>query len=78
MKAKVIFSLEIEIEIETEKDRRDTSVHELDLKKSNLGNSLFDTLKNMSTNQLLNDITNTDYQVQITSVSCIKDTKLLL
>jgi hypothetical protein len=78
MEAIIKFSLEIEIKIETEKEIKDTSVLELRLKASNLGNHLFDTIKNIKTHKLLNDKIHKDYKANIINVSPIKETKLII
>ncbi len=69
MKAIVKFNVEIEVSIETEKDYWDTSVMELELKASNLGNCLLDTLKHIDTHKLLNNKINKDYKANI--ISCV-------
>lgn len=69
MKATIKFNLTIEVDIETEKDIIGTTVMDLELKSSNLGSSLIDTLKNMKTHELLNNKINSDYKATIISVS---------
>jgi hypothetical protein len=78
MKAKVKFLLEIVVSIETVKDEKDTSVLELDLKASNLGNCLFDTLKNTKTHTLLNDKINNDYKANICGIKVLEERKLII
>jgi hypothetical protein len=78
MKATVKFSLEIEVSIETEKDINDTTVLELNLKASNLGNSLYDVLHNMKTAELLNEKINKDYKAHIVNVNQVKERKIII
>jgi len=72
MKAKVVFQIEIEANIEIDKDIKDVSILELDLKGSNLGNCLIDTVRHLDTNKLLNSKINNDYKVLGLSVSKFK------
>lgn len=78
MKATVKYNIEIEVLIETEKDINDTSVLELNLKASNLGNCLYDTLKNSKTHEFLNNIINKNYKANIINVNQIKERKIIL
>jgi hypothetical protein len=68
MKAIVKFNVDIEIRIETQKDFLETSTMELDLKASNLGTCLYDTIKHLDTHKLLNNKINSDYKASILDV----------
>jgi hypothetical protein len=78
MKAKVKFFLEIEVEIKTQKDENESTIMDLNLKASNLGNSLFDTLKHMDTQALLRDKTNIDYRAYICNVQSLKPREIVI
>lgn len=78
MKAKVKFALEIEISIETETTVRDERIFDLDCKASNLGNSLFDTIRHMDTQALLRSKTNSDYRAHICNVQSLKPREIVI
>jgi len=78
MKATVRFSLEIDLEIDIEKEITDVTIMELELKASNLRNSLYDVLKHMDTAKLLNEKINTDYSARFKDISIQSKRKIII
>ena len=78
MKSIVKFNFELEVSIETEKDFANTSVLELELKASNLGNCLLYTIKHMDTHKLLNSKINNDYKATIINFTSKKQREIII